>query len=81
MSYLLELENTIAVMKSERRNVYILMGYAIFMVFKENNRCAICIRTGSQVSKITQLVCDSYAFFEEASPYLLEDVEVLIFCC
>ena len=36
----------------------------------------------SQVSKITQLVCDSYAFFEEASPYLLEDVyEVLIFCC
>ena len=45
MSYLLELENTIVVMKSERRNVYILMGYAIFMVFKENNRCVIFIRT------------------------------------
>jgi len=35
----------------ERRNVYILMGYAIFMVFKENNTCAICIRTGKSSFK------------------------------
>ena len=31
--------------------------------------------------RIARLVCDSYVFFEEASPWFLEDVyEVLIFC-
>ena len=54
------------------------------MLFKEDNRCALCIRTGKFVlnSRLHGVDAIPIYFFHEASPCLYNEVyEVLIIFC